>query len=496
MKIKPEISKGGHVFDLALGETAVFRLKDGTSRKIKLMEVNEPRCRVRGVIRFPEITIDVDGERAKVPAGLYNSPQLVNGVKIGCSLTHDMAEILKKQSDWRAFDKDARIRCWGPDEPLFGTPPLVYPVKQRWFATMTQMTNERTCVGSGELPLNKPGEYIYYHDGMDIGGHDKAVPVVAAHGGKVMSCGNEVASDHDENGWDLRYDRVVIRDDSGWYYLYSHLDMLSPALKAGDHIKAGDFIGVLGKEGSSGGWGHLHFSIRSLQPSGRYGEVDGYPFLVEAYLNEHPGELLACARPHLVAAVGETVELDGSRSICDGGKITSFRWNLHDGKIVDGIKAAKVYQQEGLYSEMLTVRDNRGKEDVDFCVVQILPPDATPEKTPPSMNLTCYPTENIHVGQPVAFKVRTFFKEEFSANKGGEEIWDFGDGTTATSCSDPDNPRWNVILTYGDSKNSDYAERWHAYDKPGRYIVTVRRTGKNHLTAMAQVKVDVAKKRN
>jgi murein DD-endopeptidase MepM/ murein hydrolase activator NlpD len=332
---------------------------------------------------------------------------------------------------------------------------------------MTQLGNERCYVDAGELSLNEPGHDIYHHYGIDIGGYDKAVPVVAAVGGTVVRRGEEWAPDEtpDENTDENQRDDVVrIKDNIGWRYRYSHLNTIAPDIKIGSTIAAGDPVGILGKKGYSGGWSHLHFEIRAPQPSGRYGQVDAYPFFVEAYLNEHPGALLACARPHRVAPVGSKVELDGTRSLCDGGRITSYRWTFHNGK----------YEREGMYSEMLTVTDNRGKSDVDFCVVQILPTDADPARTPPSIHIAYYPTNNLRAAQPIAFKARSFIRGPFAVNKGGEELWDFGDGTTAVTCSD-----------------DNFDECWHAYENPGRYIVTVRRTGKNDRTTMAQLKLIV-----
>ncbi len=86
--------------------------------------------------------------------------------------------------------------------------------------------------------------------------------------------------------------------------------------EAGRGVKMGQRIGVLGKEGGSGGWSHLHFDITGRQPSGKWGIIEGYAFLWEAYRNEYQPKLLAVARPHHLAAVGEKVVLDGSRSWC------------------------------------------------------------------------------------------------------------------------------------------------------------------------------------
>ncbi len=477
--------KGGHVFDLITGETMEVDLSTGR-HEVTLLEVHEPRCRVRGVIRFPGVTLYVNSEKVYVPAALYHMPLTLEGIRIGCSVTRGVAETVGRFKDVYAFEKDARIRCWAPEDPLFDRKPLVYPVGQTWFASMTQMANERTYVDAGEFPFKDPAvDYIYHHYGMDFGGYENAVPIIAARGGRIICVGNETVEGYDENvAGTPRYDRVVVEDETGWCYRYSHIEMISQDLELDRDIPARHFIGTLGKEGSSGGWSHLHFSICSPQPSGRYGEVEGYPFLVESYLNEHPGSLLACARPHRVAEVGEPVELDGSRSVCDGADIVSGSWTFHDGECVKDIRATRTYNREGTYSEMLTVTDSRGQTDIDFCVVQVLPGDADPVRTAPGIHLTHYPTRNLCTGQPIAFKVRTFCRGPFEINHPDEESWDFGDGSSAVTRSS--SPARSAAST-----DTDYAERWHTYDKPGRFIVTVTCTGTNGLTATAKIKVDV-----
>ena len=58
-----------------------------------------------------------------------------------------------------------------------------------------------------------------------------------------------------------RYDVIYIRDHRGWYYRYSHFSSILPHIKPGYQVKMGEWIGILGKEGASGGWSHLHFGI-------------------------------------------------------------------------------------------------------------------------------------------------------------------------------------------------------------------------------------------
>jgi murein DD-endopeptidase MepM/ murein hydrolase activator NlpD len=72
-----------------------------------------------------------------------------------------------------------------------------------------------------------------------------------------------------------RYDRVWMVDGRGWYYHYSHLSAIEPAVAAGAIVSRGDPLGRLGREGGSGGWPHLHLEIKSRQPSGEWGTSSG-----------------------------------------------------------------------------------------------------------------------------------------------------------------------------------------------------------------------------
>ena len=95
-----------------------------------------------------------------------------------------------------------------------------------------------------------------------------------------------------------RYDVVYVLDARGWYYRYSHL-MTIDGIKPGASVQMGQKIGLLGKEGGSGGWSHLHFDITSRQPSGQWGIQDAYAYAWEAYRREYARRSsIAVARPH------------------------------------------------------------------------------------------------------------------------------------------------------------------------------------------------------
>jgi len=127
-----------------------------------------------------------------------------------------------------------------------------------------------------------------------------------------------------------QYDVVYLRDGRGWYYRYSHLKEIDQQIVPGRVINQGDRIGVLGKEGGSGGWSHLHFEIVSRQPSGMWGTQEGYAFLHEAYVRQFKPPLLAVARPHHLIWAGDRVQLDGSTSWSAAGKVDNFRWLFSD----------------------------------------------------------------------------------------------------------------------------------------------------------------------
>src|SRR4029077_1221565 len=149
--------------------------------------------------------------------------------------------------------------------------------------------------------------------------------------GVVVSAGKAILPGYENTPARPRYDVIYVLDDQGWYYRYSHLQSFDPAIKTGATVALGQKIGVLGKEGDSGGWSHLHFEIVSRQPSGRWGTQEGYAFLWEAALRRDQPAVVAVARPHRLAWTGERVTLDGSGSWCRTGKIARLDWTFHDG---------------------------------------------------------------------------------------------------------------------------------------------------------------------
>lgn len=461
--------------DLNLGESQEVTLVNGKMVTLKVLDLAEQRDSLRGAVRKAEVKVLVDGQEVTLVSANYRLPVTVGEVQIDCPVTSGYTQRATKTTgglDVWGLEKAVRLRVWPKDSPLINPDTFLYPAKQRWFASQTQMANEPVYVDGGE----KPGKdaSIYYHYGLDIGGAEALVDVVAATDALVVSVGKEVLPGYADTPVSPRYDVVYLLDDRGWFYRYSHLHTILPEIRPGTKVKLGQKLGLLGKEGGSGGWSHLHFDISGRQPSGRWGIIDGYAFLWESYLREHKPQLLAVVRPHHFVAVGEKVTLDGSRSWSATGSIASHEWICSDGTKANGPTFERSYKKPGVYSEVLRVTDKDGRIDYDFAIVNVVDPEH-PKDLPPTIHAAYAPTFGLKPGQEVKFLVRTFRTTD------GEETWHFGDNTPPVTVKSDGNA---VQLA-----KDGYAVTTHKFAKPGLYLVRVSRTNKQGFTATAHLKV-------
>jgi hypothetical protein len=456
------------VVDLNVGESRDVRLSNGRTVAIKLLDLNEVTDAVNGAVREARVTVEVDGRRVALVSATYNLPVTSGDVQLDCPITKGYLE--RADSNPWALDKDARIRLWPGGSPWVRPGTFVYPARQRWFASLTQMANEPVYVDGGDTPSK---ESVYYHDGLDIGGSEGLVDVRAATDGLVVSSGREVLSGYEDTPVRPRYDVVYVVDERGWFYRYSHLKSIEPEIRPGERVRMEQKIGLLGKEGGSGGWSHLHFGISAPQPSGRYGVQEGYAFLWQAYRERYEPTVVAVARPHHLIWAGGMVDLDGSRS---HGAGLRFEWTFTDGTTAVGAEVQRTYPEPGSYAEILQVTDSGGGTDYDFSSVQVIDREH-PDRLPPTIHATYSPTWNIRPGYQVTFKVRTFRTTE------GEETWNFGDGSPPVTVRSDGNARPHNPL--------GYAETDHRYEKPGTYLVRVQRTDEHGQTATARLVVRV-----
>jgi len=468
---EPTIEPLVRVVDLAVGESQEVELCDGGKATVKLLAVDESIDSIREAIRKAVVKVEVNGETIQLTAANYELPKTVAGVQIDCPVTGGYRRNASPDA-WK-LNKDARLRLWPAGSPLLQPGTFVYPARQRWFASATQMANEPCYVNACETPSARN---IYYHYGLDFGGAEGMVEVVAATDGLVVSSGTESLTGYEDTPVRPRYDVVYVLDGRGWYYRYSHLFEIDKAIRPGATVRMGQRLGLLGKEGGSGGWSHLHFDVSSMQPSGEWGTQEAYAFVWEAYQRQYEPKLIAVARPHHVALSGETVLLDGSRSQSADGKIVRYRWTFTDGSSAEGKTVERTYRKPGYYSEVLEVTDDAGRTDYDFAIVHVMDRHS-PEPIPPAIHVVYHPTFGIKPGDEVTFKVRTFGTIE------GEETWDFGDGSPAETtrsdgCVEKLNPDGYAILT-------------HRYQRPGHYLVRVERTDNQGRRAVDHVHVRV-----
>ena len=96
-----------------------------------------------------------------------------------------------------------------------------------------------------------------WHGGQDIVGLDD-VRVRALRGGKVIR--SRIVTDHSNLTWEWG-NYVTIQTECGEQDIYAHLD--SRAVVAGQTVRAGDVIGIMGSTGNAaGGYKHTHYERR------------------------------------------------------------------------------------------------------------------------------------------------------------------------------------------------------------------------------------------
>ena len=459
--------------DLKIGQRMTIPVKNAPDATVELLKFSETLDPLRQGVRQTIATLKINGQTHQITAGPYSLPVAVGDYRVDIPVSSGYNSN-STEDHWKlAAGADLRLRIWSAQGPL-SPEPFIYPVRQRWFASGTQMANEPTFVDGGEDP-SRPK--IYYHSGLDIGGPEGLAEVVAATNGTIVSLGNAIMPDLEaDHPVAKRYDVIYLRDERGWYYRYSHLQQFSPSLKLGQQIAKGTSLGVLGKEGGSGGWAHLHFEIKARQPSGKFGTEEGYAFLWEATLNRPNTNIIAVARPHRLVRVGDTAQLDASKSwSLDSGPL-KFLWQLGDGRTADSPTVSVKYDKPGHYSEVVKVTDQLGHVAYDFAVTQVLDP-ARPGELPPTIQAAYWPSIGIKTSTPVTFLTRTFRTTD------GAERWDFGDGTPPVEVKSDGNQK--SLAADG------FAATVHRFARPGHYIVKVSRTNTRGESATAHLHVHV-----
>lgn len=464
----PTLTPSLRAVDLNVGEAMEVTLADKSVTKVRLLQLDEKTDSMAQAVREAKVLVEVNGERTWLTSANYNLPQLVGGVQVDCPITRGY--YLNSGDDAWGLEKAARLRLWPKGAPWIEPGTFVYPIKQRWFASSTQFANEPTYVDGGDRPDRKK---IYYHNDLDFGGCEGLTEVVAATDGLVVSVAGNTLPGYAGTPVRPRYDVVYLLDERGWYYRYSHLHTIDPAIQMGARVKMGQRIGLLGKEGGSGGWSHLHFGIQSRQPSGKWGTQEAYAFAWESYRSEYQAAVIAVARPHHFIRAGETITLDASKS-WSARPIQSCDWTFTDGRTASAAKTERTYAQPGAFSEILKVTDAAGNVSYDFAIVHVM--GGHDKNLPPTIHPSFWPTTGLKPGTEITFKARSF-------RATGGETWDFGDGTPKVTVKSDGNAK--TLAKDG------YATTRHAYTKSGDYLAKVEHTNERGETATGHLWVRV-----
>ncbi|KAB8044407.1 M23 family metallopeptidase [Janthinobacterium aquaticum] len=121
--------------------------------------------------------------------------------------------------------------------------PYVLPYRDHF----AYVVNQANCSGNGHSNFWNHG----YDFVMPVG-----TPVTAARKGTVLT-----ASDGCADGNRQCTNLVTVQHEDGTVGLYSHLTRGGVKVHVGQQVAAGDWIGLSGNTGNTGGLPHLHFSV-------------------------------------------------------------------------------------------------------------------------------------------------------------------------------------------------------------------------------------------
>jgi len=199
--------------DLAIDESREVTLEGHDPITLTLRATGATRDRLRKAVRQAWVEIELDGDSHRLECGNYNLPTEIGPIQVDCPfMSAYRTDFLGDYAPW-GLEKDARLRVWAGEEESGRASEFRYPVRQRWFASATQLGNEPVFVDGGDRPLTS---YIYYHNGLDIGGSERLTEVAAATSGVVVTLGMQtMASMPDEAPVDRGYDSIHILDSRG-----------------------------------------------------------------------------------------------------------------------------------------------------------------------------------------------------------------------------------------------------------------------------------------
>jgi murein DD-endopeptidase MepM/ murein hydrolase activator NlpD len=392
-----------------------------------------------------EVDVIVSGKIFTMKMQSYQMPVDVNGLRIYVEAVRKVNEI-PNLDPVAKMKKDVRFSVALEGEPWGIPSDLEFPVNDyRWRSASYNNT------WGALVPFN----LLYYHRGEDYGAIPDKLDVSAWVDGEIilspLSGGNNGSNS------------IMIRDKNGLIFDYSHCntEFIDPGIQKGKTVKKGQYIARTGMTWDGRKSQHTDPHLHTGMGYNGY-QISLFPYAIEAYLRKYEDKVLAVAGGYRFTKTGETVELDGSRSICNvGEKIVWYQWKLHDGQIVNQSDVIIQYTAPGFYSEELIVKTANGLIDKDFLHVRVYDQNST-RKVAYGWAYY-YPVRSIKPGQEILFWNRLI-------NTITDVKIDFDDGSPVQTIN---------------------KELKHSYSKSGNYSVELTSQGINNEPVTLKLEVIV-----
>ena len=316
--------------DLNLGESQEVTLTNGKKVTLKVLDLAEQRDSLRGAVRKAEVKVLVDGKEVTLVSANYRLPVTVGEVQIDCPVTSGYTQQRRRRPAGSILGGWRRMPACGSGRPVRpGSIPGHFsirrssagsPATRRWPTSRSTSTAARSRGRSEHLLPLRP-RYRRRRGAGRRGRRDRRPGRLGRQGSPAGLRGHAGLAAL-RRGLPARRPRLV-------------LSLQPPAHdRAGHSSRAarsscGQTLGLLGKEGGSGGWSHLHFDISGRQPSGKWGIIDGYAFLWEAYLREHKPQAARRRPAAPLRRRGRKGDARRQPFVVGRGSIASYEWTLH-----------------------------------------------------------------------------------------------------------------------------------------------------------------------
>ncbi len=343
--IKPVMT----VVDLNVGESATATLSDGTSANVKLVDLREIRDDLRQAVRQSRVTIEINGEKTTLVSANYRLPEVAGGVQVDCAVTQGCTAGTG-DNPW-ALKKDARLRLWPAGSPWIRPGTFRYPANQRWFAS-EHANGQRAGVCAITARCRARRRSIITavwtsaaREGWSTASSATDAVVVSAGQARLLGdrpISRSCVKPRVRCRLSPRRPRLVLPLQPS--------DSIDPAMKLGARVKMGQKVGVLGKEGASGGWSHLHFDIIGAAAQRRVRHRRGLRLPLAGVPRRAP-DAASGRRPAAPRRLGRASLScsTASRSWSGQGPDTlrTTEWTLSDGTTAEGPTVTRVYDEAG-----------------------------------------------------------------------------------------------------------------------------------------------------